>query len=130
MAELAIRLLSTLSLLQSRSLELFHRKSEQFRNVIRRLSYNTQHSWGLILFMIQVSPKSTLLIILGRFLQGVVPSLELRIKGGFLKLVSSSNCGTLMILRCKLPWLRNHSTELNFTNSERYKSSCTIFRRR
>jgi hypothetical protein len=90
MAEFTSFPLSTIILFESRLLEYAHRKREQFLHVLRRLSY-TRYSWRLVFLMLQISPRSTTVIILGRFLEGVIPSLDLRIKGAFLDMVSPCN---------------------------------------
>lgn len=90
MAEFFSQLLSILFLLKTQPLEYFHRKHEQFMaGFFRKLSY-TRNSWHLIFFVLRFSGKSTLVVILGRFLETVIPSMQLRIKSGLLNLVSSS----------------------------------------
>lgn len=37
--------------------------------------------------MLQISPWNTAVVVLGRFVEGLIPSLELRVKGEFLELV-------------------------------------------
>ena len=82
----SVPLVRDIILLESRTLEYAHRKREQFFNVLRRLSYS-RYSWRLVILMLQISPRSTLIIILGRFLEGIIPSVDLRIKGAFVDLV-------------------------------------------
>jgi hypothetical protein len=86
MTELNIPLLSKLLLLESRSFELIANSKAQFQLALLRLTY-TRYSWRLIQLMMKLSPKSTITIILGRFLEGIIPSIDLRIKGEFLDIV-------------------------------------------
>jgi hypothetical protein len=86
MAEFNIPLLSKLLLLESRSFELVDNGKAQFQLALLRLTY-TGYSWRLIRLMLKLSPRSTVIIILGRFLEGIIPSIDLRIKGEFLDIV-------------------------------------------
>ena len=92
MAEFNSPLISRFVLIESRVLEFIDKKHEDFKLALLRLSY-TRFSLRLIRLMLQICPRSTLTVILGRFLEGIIPSIDLRIKGEFLDIV-------------KLPWLR------------------------
>jgi hypothetical protein len=105
MAEFDVPGLGRLLLLESRALEYALQKREQLFNVLRRISY-TRYSWRLILLMLQISPRSTSIIILGRFLEGVIPSLNLRIKGAFLDMVPPSQHANLDSSCCREEALR------------------------
>jgi hypothetical protein len=90
-------LLSKVLVLETHAIDFASNKRAQFLRAIVRLSY-TRYSWRLIRLMIQVSPKSTAIIILGRFIQGLLPSIDLHIKGQFLDIVENpghqANLGT------------------------------------
>jgi len=86
MSEFNIPLLTKTLLIESRILEYAQRKRTQFLDILRKLTY-TRYSWRLIHLMLQISPGSTVIIILGRFIEGILPSLDLKIKGGFLDMV-------------------------------------------
>jgi len=89
MAEFNSPLISTLLLIESRILEFLDQKHEEFKLAILHLSY-TRFSLRLIRLMLQICPRSTLTLILGRFLEGLLPSIDLRIKGEFLNIVKPS----------------------------------------
>lgn len=86
MAEFNSPLLSKVFLIESRILEFIDRKHAELKRAILRLSY-TRFSLRLIQLMFRLCPKSTMTIVLGRFLEGMLPSIDLRIKGQFLDLV-------------------------------------------
>lgn len=73
-------------LLESRILEYASKKRLGFWRMIKELSY-AKHSWRIIRLMLQISPWNTAVVVLGRFVEGLIPSLELRVKGEFLELV-------------------------------------------
>jgi len=89
MTELNIPLLSKLLLLESRTLEFADNKRAQFKYALIRLTY-THYSIRLIRLMLRLSPWSSAVIILGRFYEGFMPSIKLRIKGEFLDIVAPS----------------------------------------
>jgi hypothetical protein len=86
MTELNIPLLSKLLLLQSRTVDFADNKKAQFQYAMVRLAH-THYSIRLIRLMLRLGPWSTAVIILGRFYQGILPSINLRIKGEFLEIV-------------------------------------------
>jgi hypothetical protein len=86
MAEFDIPLLTKLLLFESRTFELVDNTKAQFQLALLRLTY-TRYSWRLIRLMFKLSPRNTIIIILGRFLEGIIPSIDLRIKGEFLDIV-------------------------------------------
>jgi hypothetical protein len=89
MAEFNSPLISKLVLIESRIVEFIDKKHEEFKLAILHLSY-TRFSFRLIRLMLQICPRSTLTLILGRFLEGILPSIDLRIKGEFLDIVEPS----------------------------------------
>jgi hypothetical protein len=89
MAEFNSPLISRFVIIESRILEFIDKKHKDFKLAILRLSY-TRFSLRLIRLMLQICPRSTLTIILGRFLEGIIPSIDLRIKGEFLDIVKTS----------------------------------------
>ena len=86
MAESNSSLLSQLVLIETWILDFIDRKQAEFKLAILRLSY-TRFSLRLIRLMFQICPRSTMALILGRFLEGLLPSIDLRIKGKFLDIV-------------------------------------------
>jgi hypothetical protein len=86
MTEFNIPLLSKLLLLESRAMEFADNKKAQFQYAMVRLTY-THYSMRLIRLMLRLSPWSSTVIIIGRFYEGILPSINLRIKGDFLDLV-------------------------------------------
>ena len=86
MTELNSTFVFRVILFESRLVEYFSNKREQFHEALIRLSY-TRYSVRLVYLMFQLCPRSTMVIIVGRFLQGLLPSVDLRIKGGFLDIV-------------------------------------------
>jgi hypothetical protein len=88
MAEFNSRLLSKLILIECRILEFIDGKHAAFKLAILCLWY-TRFSLRLIRLMLHICPGSTMTLILGRFLEGLLPSIDLRIKGQFLDIVNS-----------------------------------------
>jgi len=86
MTELNISILSKIILLETRILDWASRQHDGFWETIKDLSY-TKYSWRIVKLMLQLSPWDTALVILGRFIEGVIPSMGLRIKGEFLDIV-------------------------------------------
>jgi len=109
MTEFNIPLLSTLLLLESRILEFADNKKAEFQHAMVRLTY-THYSMRLIRFMLQLSPRSSAVIILGRFYEGIVPSIDLGIKGEFLNIVPTDIPSTSgRLFRFKRHWKRDPS---------------------
>jgi hypothetical protein len=86
MAEFNVPFLTKLLLLESRTFELVDNTKAQFQLALLRLTY-IRYSWRLIGLMLKLSPRNTIIIILGRFVEGILPSIDLRIKGEFLDIV-------------------------------------------
>jgi len=135
MTEFNIPLLSKLLLLESRVMEFADNKKAQFQYAMVRLTY-THYSMRLIRLMLRLSPWSSTVIIIGRFYEGILPSINLRIKGDFLDLVLthppthplylcsdffSSNSGGQVNRRCKPPWRENLSIAANCIVWEYYR---------
>jgi hypothetical protein len=88
MAEFNSPLISKFVLIESRILEFIDKKHEDFnlKLAILCLPY-TRCGLRLIRLMLQICPRITLTLILGRFPEGIIPSIDLRIKGEFLDIV-------------------------------------------
>jgi hypothetical protein len=135
MTEFNIPLLSKLLLLESRVMEFTDNKKAQFQYAMVRLTY-THYSMRLIRLMLRLSPWSSTVIIIGRFYEGILPSINLRIKGDFLDLVlthppSLSIYASIPFLqirgrqanrRYKPPWRENLSIAANCIVWEYYRS--------
>lgn len=87
MTEFNIPLFSKLLVLESRIFEFADNKKAAFQYAMVRLTY-THYSMRLIRLMLQLSPTSSAVIILGRFYEGILPSIDLGIKGEFLNIVT------------------------------------------
>ena len=112
MTEFRSPLLSTVLLLETRTVDSCHAAREAVRHALVRLTYS-RFSWRLIRYMLQLCPKSTVIIIVGRFLEGIIPSINLRIKGAFLDIVNASSYTKI---RFKPRLRKDHLIMLNYTN--------------
>jgi len=81
-----MHLISKVLSLESRLIEFGESRHKAFQKALRELSY-IPYSWRIVRLMLQISPWRTLVVILGRFVEGIIPSFELHIKGEFLELV-------------------------------------------
>jgi hypothetical protein len=86
MSEFNDLVLYKLILIESRLLEFIDKKWWQVVDIIRKLPY-TRKNWHLITFMLKKDPQKLILIILARFLNGLIPSLDMRIESNFLDVV-------------------------------------------
>jgi hypothetical protein len=86
MTEFNVGILSRVILAETRIVDFFSEKHEGFRKGMVQLSYSP-YSLRLMRMMFQLCPRSTLIVILGRFFEGLIPSIDLRIKGQFLDIV-------------------------------------------
>jgi hypothetical protein len=86
MSEFNDPVLYKLILIESRLLEFIDKKWRQLVDIIRKLPY-TRKNWHLITFVLKKDPRKLILIILARFLNGLIPSLDMRIESDFLDVV-------------------------------------------
>lgn len=123
MAEFDIPLLTKVLLLESRTFEFVDNTKAQSQLALLRLTY-TRYSWRLIGLMFKLSPRNTIIIIMGRFLEGIIPSIDLRIKGQFLDIVRTRLA--LLTYRYKPHWRKSLSADLDCINLVLFKFSCTF----